>query len=550
MAVEASCLPVRAGIRWAEMHGESTRARAHQLAVGDVFADHRIDGLLGQGGMGVVYRATDSRLNRVVALKVMKPELSLDDDFRNRFRRESELAAQVRHPSVVTIYQAGESEGLLYVTMDLIDGVDLRALLGQRGALDAATAGAIAVQIAGALDAAHAHGLVHRDVKPANILVGNATPLHLYLTDFGLTKRTSSQSGLTKTGLFVGTLDYAAPEQIKGWPVDARTDVYALGCVLFEMLTGRAPFRRDNDMATLYAHMTEPPPAPSSVTHGVPPALDAVVVRALAKEADQRYPSAGDLGRAAMAAAAGHLPAEPERTVAIGRAAPGTPLPAELTAPAAPAATTATAAPPPAPPPAAPQPAQPPPSHVTSVLPPRSNPWPLVIAALVALAVAGVIVVLVLGGGDDGGGTQPASANDQPQQQQSQQPEQRQEPSQQAVDRLRQPVEELGAIADLAAEGRTVTATGDFEAAAANRQEVLSRLGALSVPAALQRSHLLFQQAMEASLEADNAHLACGTCPAATRADTRATMFKRRFVRAFNPFAQRILKRSFGPDDI
>src|SRR3954453_15189721 len=221
-----------------------TRAASPELRAGDEFAGHRIEGVLGRGGMGVVYRAVDLRLNRVVALKLMTATLSSDEDFRRRFQRESELAASVRQQNIVTIYQAGEADGLLFVTMELVHGTDLRGLITDRGRIDMPTASAIVTQVAAALDAAHASGLVHRDVKPANVLIAGSAPLHVYLTDFGLTKRTSSQTGITKTGLFVGTIDYAAPEQIKGWPVDARADVYALGCGLFEGLAGRRRRRR------------------------------------------------------------------------------------------------------------------------------------------------------------------------------------------------------------------------------------------------------------------------------------------------------------------
>ena len=201
-------------------------------------------------------------------------------------------------------------------------------------------------------------------MKPANVLIAAAPPLHVYLTDFGLTKRTSSQSGITKTGLFVGTIDYAAPEQIKGWPVDARADVYALGCVLFEMIAGQPPFRRENEYATMYAHVSEPPPALSSVAPGVPPALDAAVARALAKEPDARQPSAGDLARAVSAAVAGQAPSAPERTVAVGRAAPAEPPTAPQGHPVYGYGLD-------------PQGAAPPPSYPTTVLPPskRRSPW-------------------------------------------------------------------------------------------------------------------------------------------------------------------------------
>src|SRR3954464_118941 len=303
------------------MQQQPTRAASPELRAGEEFAGHRIEGVLGRGGMGVVYRVTDLRLNRLVALKVITPALSADEDFRRRFQRESQLAASVRQQNVVTIYQAGEADGLLFVTMELVQGMDLRALITQRGRIDLPTSAAMVNQIAAALDAAHATGLVHRDVKPANVLIADAQPLHLYLTDFGLTKRASSQTGLTKTGLFVGTIDYAAPEQIQGWPVDARADVYAFGCVLFEMLTAQPPFRRENEYATMYAHISEPPPAPSTLAPGTPPALDGVLARALAKDPDVRYPSAGDLARAVHAALAGRAPSQPERTVAVGRAA-------------------------------------------------------------------------------------------------------------------------------------------------------------------------------------------------------------------------------------
>src|SRR5436305_5032014 len=210
--------------------------------------------------------------------------------------------------------------------MALIEGTDLRGLITERGRIDPQTSAAMVIQVAAALDAAHASGLVHRDVKPANILIAAAAPLHVYLTDFGLTKRTSSQSGLTKTGLFVGTIDYAAPEQIKGWPVDARADVYALGCVLFEMVAGQPPFKRENEYATMYAHTSEPAPALSSMAPGVTPGLDAAVSRALAKDPEARFQSAGDFARAVAAAVAGDTVIEPERAGAVGRAAPPTEL--------------------------------------------------------------------------------------------------------------------------------------------------------------------------------------------------------------------------------
>src|SRR4051794_4568947 len=533
------------------MHGEHTRAQTAELRPGETFAEHRIDSVLGQGGMGVVYWATDLRLNRQVALKVIKPELSLDEDFRRRFRRESELAASVRQSNVVTIYQAGDADGLLFVTMDLIDGVDLRAVIAQHGRLDLVTATEVTNQVAAALDAAHASGLVHRDVKPANVLVANGTPMHVYLTDFGLTKRTSSQSGLTKTGLFVGTLDYAAPEQIQGWPVDARADVYALGCVLFEMLIGQPPFRRDNDYATLYAHMTEPPPAPRGLAPDLPVAFDEVIARALAKSPDDRYPSAGDLARAAIAAASGELPTVPERTVAVGPAAPAPPVQVDATAAAQPTpsgqptALGATPAPVAAPPP---PPVQPP-SHVTSVLPPSrsSGPWPAVVLAVVVLAIAGAIAVVLLTRGGDDGAKQSASSGQQ--QGSFNQGQQKQTPPPPSDAALRADVEKIGDILDLSAEGRSATAAGDFDSAATNRQQVLGMIDSLEVEPELETSRDLLRNAIDASLDSNFAHQAGDTATAAA-ADRRATTYKTRFVNEFNDFAQKYLQRSYDPSKI
>ena len=284
---------------------------------GDVFVNHRIEGLAGRGGMGIVYRAIDLDLDRTVALKVITPALAEDADFRKRFVAESKAAASIEHPHVIPVYHAGEHEGVLFIVMRFIDGPDLRALVRAQGALDPERAAHVVAQLGAALDAAHAHGLVHRDVKPANVLLGEDD--HPYLTDFGLTKRsaTSGDGGLSRAGGWVGTLGYVAPEQIRGGRVDARTDVYALGCVLVFALTGQAPYVGESDEATLWAHLNSPPPSES-----VPPEFEGVVARALAKDPSDRYPSAGDLGRAALAAAGRSAAPGPERNVARGAAAP------------------------------------------------------------------------------------------------------------------------------------------------------------------------------------------------------------------------------------
>jgi serine/threonine-protein kinase len=278
----------------------------------------RIETVAGRGGMGIVYRATQISLGRPVALKLIAPEHAADSDFRDRFQRESRMAAAIDHPNVIPVYEAGEEDGRLYLVMRWVAGTDLHKLLRDSGRLEPARAAAIVNQVAGALDAAHAAGLVHRDVKPANVLLSND---HAYLADFGLTRFAGTDTRQTTAGHFLGTVDYMAPEQFHPGPNDARADVYALGCVLFAALTGAPPFTRDTVPATMLAHLHDTPPRASDAP-GVPRAFDRVLARALAKAPEDRYPSAGDFGRAALAAAEGRSITTEERSVARGAAAP------------------------------------------------------------------------------------------------------------------------------------------------------------------------------------------------------------------------------------
>ena len=286
--------------------------------VGEVINGYRVEDVRGRGGMGVVYRARQLRPNRVVALKVIAPELADDPEFRRRFEAESEAAASIEHPNVIPIYEVNDDAGLLYVVMRYVDGFDLRELI--RLGVSPLRAVEIASQVAGALDAAHRRGLVHRDVKPGNVLVSE--PDHAYLADFGLTKRVDSESGPTKTGGLLGTIDYVAPEQAAGKRIDGRADVYALGCVLFHALTGHVPYPRDTDLAKIYAHLNEGLPSVLEVNPDLPSALDAVLRRGMAKKPEDRYPSAGDLARAARAALTGEPTIQREQSVATGAAAP------------------------------------------------------------------------------------------------------------------------------------------------------------------------------------------------------------------------------------
>jgi serine/threonine protein kinase len=261
--------------------------------VGSTLASYRVDAELGQGGMGVVYRAEDLRLRRMVALKVLRASLADDDGYRERFLRESRLAASIEHAAIVPIYEAGETDGLLYIAMRFVDGVDLAELLRREGPLAPERAVTLVGQLGSALDAAHARGLIHRDVKPSNALIGtDGDGEHAYLVDFGITQDTTSQERLTATDQLVGTLDYLAPERIRGEPVDGRADIYALGCVLFECLTGDPPFADRQGMRVLWAHLQDEPPDPAAGRPEVPPALAQALLRALEKDPAARPPTA------------------------------------------------------------------------------------------------------------------------------------------------------------------------------------------------------------------------------------------------------------------
>jgi YVTN family beta-propeller protein len=279
---------------------------ASDTRIGTELAGYRIEALLGRGGMSVVYRADHARLKRKVALKLLAPELAEDERFRERFLRESQLAASLDHPNVVPIYDAGEVDGLLYIAMRYVPGTDLRALLRREGALEPERALSLVAQVGSALDAAHERGLVHRDVKPSNILLaGRPGREHCYLADFGLSTSASDRSAVSDPQQIVGTIDYVAPEQIRGGEVDGRADVYSLACLLYESLTGDVPFRRVNDVAVIYAHLEEAPPKASERGVALRPELDAVLARGMAKAPAERWETCGALVEAARSAAGG-----------------------------------------------------------------------------------------------------------------------------------------------------------------------------------------------------------------------------------------------------
>jgi serine/threonine-protein kinase len=341
------------------------------LTVGAIVGSYRTGALIGRGGMGAVYLAEHVQLRRKVALKVLPQGLARDPAFRDRFIRESQLAASIDHPNIIPVHDAGDASGVLYIAMRYVEGSDLSSVLSQDERLSPARTLAVLEQVALGLDAAHARGLVHRDVKPANILI-EADTGHVFVTDFGIAKLVSA-TGITRTGSFLGTIEYAAPEQIEGKRVDGRTDVYSLGCVLFHCLAGQPPFRRDSEVAVMHAHLVEPPPALTPFRPELPAALDAVVARAMAKLPEDRYPTAGALVQALGEA----LERDPDPlSTPAGRLRAGVTAQQARDLPAG----------------------APPPSPAR-----RRRLW-LSVAALLALVGAGIaLAVVMLGGGGDGG---------------------------------------------------------------------------------------------------------------------------------------------------
>ncbi len=294
------------------------------LSPGTEVAGYRVLGELGRGGMGLVYEAEHLRLGRKAALKLLTPDLAADSNVRERFLQESRLIAAIDHPNIIPIYDAGESDGTLYIAMRLVAGGDLARLLGREGRLGAEQTLALIEQAAAALDAAHSRGMVHRDVKPANVLLDDAAAGRAYLTDFGVAKLTTGGRE-TKAGMFIGSVDYASPEQIEGGEIAPPVDVYALGCVLFECLTGRRPYRKSTNVAILFGHLRDPPPRVTEHVPDLPAAIDEVIATALAKSPADRYASCGELAAAARTALGGeaadavrerrrHVSTQPDRS--------------------------------------------------------------------------------------------------------------------------------------------------------------------------------------------------------------------------------------------
>jgi predicted Ser/Thr protein kinase len=485
--------------------------------VGETFGGYRIESVVGRGGMGTVYLAMHERLARKVALKVISPQFADDPEFRGRFLRESQLAASLDHPNVIPIYDADEVDGVLFLAMRYVGGASLQTLLRQRGKLSPAETLQVAEQIGGALDAAHVAGLVHRDVKPANILVAEAGK-HAYLCDFGLAKHTSSR-GVTRSGFFLGTVDYCAPEQIQGLPLDGRADVYSLGGVLFHCLAGAAPYRRETEFAVLNAHLHDAPPAPSSVRSDVPRSIDGVIAKAMAKDREARYSTAGALAVSFAAA----LAADATRVA---------PTPAVVPSNGAPT--------------------------VELAQPRRRRRLFAAAAAAIVLAAGAAVVAVLATRGSDGAPTRTP-----------------------AVAKLRTFVDRVENILVQSAQGRreigktlsagfncTISrreAARRVDSAARNREIVLGQVGNLQTPTSQADDVVTrLQAALQNSIEADRHYhdgfvaddlAACPLPPnadfrLAARFDKRATNAKTRFVAAFNPLAKRFHRRRWSAGEI
>ena len=480
--------------------------------IGESFGAYRIESILGRGGMGTVYLATHERLARKAAIKVIAPQYAHDDDFRARFLVESQLAASLDHPNVIPIFDAGEIDGLLYLAMRYVPGHSLHASLEARGRLPLEQVVTIAQHVGGALDAAHAEGLLHRDVKPANILVAEPGG-HLYLCDFGLAKRTSSK-GVTHTGSFFGTVDYAAPEQIAGLEVDGRADVYALGCVLFHCLAGRPPFARESEFLVLQAHLADPPPRLSELAADVPDSLDTVLETALAKQPADRYATASALA-AALQAATAEVRTDDQAT-----------RPAAVPRPQAHRAGTGRA------------------RRVT--------------VAAVAAVTALVAVVAAVTIATHRGGGQSTGADALPT----------------FVDRVQNVLEqssggrrEIGAAlaAGLACTISPREAGRRIASVTENRQSILDQLGGMQAPTPQAAAVVtLLQRSLQRSIEADRHYrdaffdttrTKCPLTPSrdftlAARSDATATAAKERFVAAFDPLARRFDRRTWLASEI
>jgi hypothetical protein len=480
-------------------------------ALGEAFGGYTIESVLGRGGMGTVYLATHERLARKVALKVISPELAGDEDFRARFLRESQLAASLDHAHVIPIYDAGDVDGVLYLAMRYVGGPNLQGLIRQHGSLAPAETLRIAEQIGGALDAAHRAGLVHRDVKPANVLLAE-TGDHAYLSDFGLAKRTSS-AGITRTGAFLGTVDYCAPEQIQGQPVDGRTDVYSLGAVLFYCLAGQPPYVCETDIAVAQAHLADSPPAVSSVRPELR-TLDGVLVTAMAKHPEVRYATAGALADAFAEA----LGSEPRGDAEATRAAPLLP-PVE-----------------------------------TRVATPGRRPrrrLRLAAAALVVAGVGGALGAVLATRGSDHGSQAKLET---------------------FVDRLESVLAQSARgrhqIGNALADGLNcripaAEAARRMQQVVANRRTVLDQLAGLPTPTPESAKTVrVLRQAMNESIEADihyrDGFRAASGCPVASSqdfadaraADGRATAAKERFVAAFDTLARRFGRRPWSAGEL